>query len=120
MTRRRSLRIIPQDEHLRPRIRQLKAEHPFWGYRRLWAYLRVVEQQAVQKKRMLRLLREHHLLVQPNLRLQAKRTPRGRKPKPPKPHEWWGIEMTQVMVAGVGGVYIVVGLDWYTKQGVGS
>ena len=82
--------------------------------------MRFVEQQPVNKKRVLRLMREHHLLVQPNLRLKAKRTPRGSKPSPTKPNEWWGIEMTKLMVAGFGWIDIVVVLDWYTKKIVGS
>jgi hypothetical protein len=44
-----------------PRIQALKAEHPFWGDRRIWAYLRCVEQLPVNKKRIGRLMREHHL-----------------------------------------------------------
>jgi putative transposase len=106
-------------ERLVPRIQQLKAEHPFWGYRRIWAYLRFVEQVPVNKKRILRLMREHHLLVQPNLRLKAKRTPTGSKPRPMKLNEWWGIDMTKVMVTGCGWLHIVVVLDWYTKKIVG-
>jgi putative transposase len=94
--------VVQRDEALLPRIQQLKADHPFWGYRRIWAYLRFVEQQPVNKKRVLRLMREHHLLVQPNLRLKAKRTPMGSKPRPTKPNEWWGIDMTKVLVQGVG------------------
>jgi putative transposase len=78
-----------------------------------------VEQLAVHKKRSLRLIREHHLLVMPNRHLRAKRTPTSRKPQPTKPHEWWGIDMTNVMVEGVGWRYIVVVLDWYTKTIVG-
>jgi putative transposase len=111
--------VTQQDAHLLPRLQQLKAEHPFWGYRRIWAYLRFVEQVPVNKKRILRLMREHQLLVQPNLRLRAKRTPTGSKPRPTKPNEWWGIDMTKVLVQGFGWVYIVVVLDWYTKTIVG-
>jgi putative transposase len=69
--------------------------------------------------RILRLMREHHLLVPANLRLKAKRTPMGSKPRPTKPHEWWGIDMTKVLVEGFGWVYIVGVLDWYTKKIVG-
>ena len=32
-----------QQAALLERIRGLKAEHPFWGYRRIWAYLRYVD-----------------------------------------------------------------------------
>jgi hypothetical protein len=80
--------VAQRNEALVQRIRELKAEYPFWGYRRIWAYLHFVEQRPVDKKRILRLMREHYLLVQLNLGLKAKRTPTGRKPKPPKPNEW--------------------------------
>src|SRR5262245_19850839 len=111
--------VAHRNESLLQRIRELKAEHPFWGYRRLWAYLHFVERQPINKKRVLRLMREHNLLVTPNLRLKATRTPGKSKPKPTKPDEWWGIEMTKILVQGFGWVYIVVVLDWYIKMIVG-
>jgi putative transposase len=119
MTWQQSLRVVQRDESLLPRIQALKAEHPFWGSRRIWAYLRFREQLPVNKKRIWRLMREHPLLVPPNLRLKAKRTPTRSTPKPTKPNEWWGIDMTKVLVEGVGWVYIVIVLDWYTKAVVG-
>ncbi len=33
-------------------------------------------------------------------------------PKPTRSNEWWGIDMTKVMIEGFGRVYVVVGLDW--------
>jgi putative transposase len=111
--------VAERDDHLLPRIQALKAEHPFWGDRQIWAYLRFVEQLPVNKKCILRLMREHHLLVRPNRQLQAKRTPTRNKPKPTKPNEWWGLDMTTVMVEGVGWVDVVLVLDWYTKKIVG-
>jgi transposase InsO family protein len=119
MSRQPSLRVVQRNQGLLERIQALKAEHPFWGYRRIWAYLRFVEQLPVNKKRILRLMREHHLLVTPQQRLKAKRTPTRSKPKPTRPNEWWGIDMTKVLVQDVGWVYIVVVLDWYTKTIVG-
>jgi putative transposase len=119
MRRQRAPRVSPRDESLLLSIRALKAEHPFWGYRRIWAYLHFMEHQAVNKKRILRLMREHQLLVPPNLRLKAKRTPTRSKPKPLRPNEWWGIDMTKVLVEGFGWVYVVIVLDWYTKKIVG-
>jgi putative transposase len=115
MSRQPSPLVAQRNEYLLEHIRALKAEHPCWGYRRIWAYLHFVEQFAMHKKRSLRL----HLLVMPNRRLKAQRTPTGRQPKPTKSTEWWGREMTKVMGEGVGWSYIVVGLDWYTKTIVG-
>lgn len=100
------------------RIRQLKSEHPFWGYRRVWAYLRYVDGVIINKKRVLRLMKEHNLVVTPNSRLKAKRLSDKKKPRPNRPNEWWGIDMTKVMTEN-GWVYIVIVLDWYTKKIVG-
>jgi putative transposase len=110
MKRRRPLQVVQRDADLLPRIQQLKVEHPFWSYRRIWAYLRFVEQLPVNKKRVLRVMREHHLVVTPKRRL---------KPKLTKPNEWWGIDMTKVLVERFGWVDIVLVLDWYTKTIVG-
>ena len=79
-----------------------------------------MEQREVNKKHILCLLREHHLLVPPNLRLKAKRAISGSKLRPTKPHEWWGIDMTKVLVEGSGWIFIVVVLDWHTKVTVGD
>jgi putative transposase len=119
MSRQRSPLVAQRHASRLEQVQTLKAEHPFWGYRRLWAYLRFAEQLPVNKKRLLRLMREPHLLVRPNLRLKAKRTPTSRKPTPTPPHEWWGIDMTTVFGPGVGGIYLVVVLDWYTQAIVG-
>jgi putative transposase len=119
MSRHQSPLVAQRNESLLQRIQELKAEHPFWGRRRIWADLHFGEARAVNKKRVLRLMREDHLLVKPHLTLRAKRTPTGSKPRPTKPHEWWGIDMTKILVEDFGWVYIVVVLDWYTKKIVG-
>jgi putative transposase len=112
MSRHPSPLVAQRNAGLLQRIRELKAEHPFWGYRRLWAYLHFVERRPVNKQRGRRLRREHSLLVTPNLRLKAKRTPGKSTPQPTKPNAWWGIDMPQVLVPGFGWVYSVVVLDW--------
>lgn len=119
MRRRRSLAVARRNVGILTRILTLKADHPFWGYRRIWAYLRYVDGLPVNKKRILRVMRQYDLLVKPNLRLKATRTPTRSKPRPTAPNQWWGIDMTKVMVDGSGWMYLVVVLDWYTKKIVG-
>ena len=116
--RNRSEAVDFRNEKLVQKIKSIKAEHPFWGYRRVWAYLRYVDTQCVNKKRVYRLMKEHNLSVKPNTRLIAKRVSQRPKPRPDRPNQWWGIDMTKVMTDG-GWVYIVVVLDWYTKKIVG-
>lgn len=73
----------------------------------------------INAKRIYRLLKTNNLLVRPNLRLLAKRTINTSKPKPTKPNEWWGVDMTKVMIDSFGWVYVVLVKDWYTKKIVG-
>jgi len=119
MKRRVSANVTDRNLPTVERIRAIKADHPFWGYRRVWAHLKYVSGLEVNKKRILRLMREHDLLVKPNTHLKANRTPGRGKPRPTKPNEWWGIDMTKVMVTNFGWLYIVIVLDWYTKRILG-
>jgi hypothetical protein len=102
MSRHPSPLVARRHDALVQRLRELKAEHPFWGYRRIWPYWRFIEQRPVHKKRVLHLLREQQLLVRPHSQLQAKGTPMRSKPKPTQPNEWWGIDMTTELVEGFG------------------
>ena len=72
MSRQQSPSVAQRNAGLFRPGQALKAEHPFWDDRCIWAYLRVVEQRPVNKKRILRVLQEHHLVVQPNLRPKPK------------------------------------------------
>jgi len=99
MRRRRSPQVDQRNAPLRARIQALTADHPVWGYRRLWAHLRFAEGLAVNKTSILRLLREHDLVAKPN--------------------QWWGIDRTKVLVEPVGWVYLVLVLDWHTKKILG-
>jgi putative transposase len=119
MRRRRSPTVDRRNAPVLDRIQALKAEHPFWGYRRIWAHLHFAEGLAINKKRILRLMREHGLIVKANAQLKATRTPTRSKPRPTAPNQWWGIDMTKVMVEPLGWVYVVIVLDWYTKKIVG-
>jgi len=105
------------DEALLKRIRVICGDHPFWGYRRVWAWLRFREHYQVNKKRIYRLMRQADLLVKKRPK-PAKRTPRS-KPKATRPKQYWGIDMTKFLVESVGWVYLVIVLDWYTKKIVG-
>ena len=63
-------------------------------------------------------MKEHDLTVRPNQRLIAKRVSERPKPRPDRPKQWWGIDMTKVMTDS-GWVYVVIVLDWHTKKIVG-
>ena len=73
--RQESARIKERNLPIVERIREMKSEHPFWGYRRMWAYLKYVDGLEINKKRVLRLMQKNDLLVKPNAKLKASRVP---------------------------------------------
>lgn len=117
--RKRSAATEESDRAVLSIIRQLKAEHPFWGYRRIWAYLRFVERRGINKKRVYRLLGENSLLVKGDEKLKARRVSNQLKPHPEKPNSWWGVDMTKVLTRE-GWAYLVVVNDWFTKKTLGA
>lgn len=119
MNRQTSPKRAERDADLLQRIQSLKEEHPFWGYRRIWAHLKYADGMNANKKRIFRLMRLNELTVTPERRLKAKRTATRSKPRPTRPNEWWGIDMTKVMVESYGWIYITIVLDWHTKKIVG-
>ncbi len=102
-----------EDQIILAQIESIKSDHPFWGYRRVWAYLKYRQRQNINKKRIYRITEEHNLLVKPNLRLRTKRDNqlnRG-KPRASRPNEYWGTDMTKVMIPAFGWLYLVIVLD---------
>ena len=100
-------------------ILEIKGDHPYWGYRRVWAYLRYRENLPINKKRIYRLMKKYNLLIKKNIQLKACRTPLPSKPKPQKPNEIWGIDMTKIKITSWGWLYLVIVIDWFTKKIVG-
>jgi transposase InsO family protein len=116
--RRASSSVACRNESVVTRIRELKADHPFWGYRRVWATLRFTDKIVITPKRVLRLMRLHQLLVTAETKNKASRTPTKSKPQATASNQWWGIDMTKVMTAS-GWSYVVIVLDWFDKHIVG-
>jgi transposase InsO family protein len=106
------------DRELVELIKAIKLEHPFWGYRRVRAWVSKRLGKPVNHKRVYRLMKQHGLLVQIKY-YKAKRTPQGTKPKATHKNHWWGSDMTKFYVHTVGWVYLVIVLDWFTRKIVG-
>ena len=117
--RKKSQAVVERNNAVLAKIQAIKADHPDWGYRRVWAYLRYREGLLVNKKRIYRLLGQNNLLATQTRSNRAKRTPSRCKPKANKPNELWGIDMTKIMVDSWGWVYLHVVLDWASKKIVG-
>jgi transposase InsO family protein len=115
--RRASVSVVLRNEAIVVRLRELKSEHPFWGYRHCWAHLRYIDKLDVNKKRVYRLLKDHRLLATQTKHAVPRISTRS-KPRPDRLNQWWGIDMTKVMTQS-GWAYIVLVLDWYSKKVVG-
>ena len=113
------VRVLGEDElELITKIKEIKGKHPFWGYRRVWAWLRHREGIMVNQKRVRRLMKEHNLMATQTVH-KAKRKVLRDKPRADRPKQFWGIDMTKFIVNALGWVYLVIVLDWYTKKIVG-
>lgn len=119
MKRAKSLSVLRRNESLLVHIKEIKADHPLWGYRRIWSYLKYRQGLSVNRKRIYRILKEQNMLVTPQVRLKAKRGPMRSKPRAAKPNQFWGIDMTKILLSGWGWLYLVVVLDWHTKEIIG-
>jgi transposase InsO family protein len=117
--RKRSQKVVEADKPLLERIEPIKSEHPAWGYRRVWSYLKYRLDIPVGKNRIYRILKENRLLAMNRRKLKALRSSRYSKPSTDTPNELWGIDMTKVKVDSWGWLYLVVVKDWGSKKIVG-
>lgn len=99
------------------RIQELIRAHPFWGYRRVHAYLRHRCGFKVNRKRIYRLMKGSGLLVSPK-RYKPEREYR-RKPKATRPNQFWGTDMTKFWIRNTGWASLVLVEDWYSKNILG-
>lgn len=100
-------------------IRELKADHPAWGYRRVWSYLKYRRGLPINHKRVYRLMKINGLLVKRNQKLRSKRDPKTHKPKTIVPNEIWGMDMTKILIPSYGWAYLHIVIDWGSKKLVG-
>ena len=119
MKRAKSKTVIQRNQQLLEQIKAIKTDHPLWGYRRIWSYLKYRQGIPVNKKRVYLLMKENQMLVTKLVRLKAKRGPMRPKPVANRPNQFWGIDMTKIKLASWGWLYLCVVLDWYTKEIVG-
>lgn len=110
--------IDESKDRILEQIRAIKTDHPFWGYRRVRAYLVNKYKTKISFKRTYLIMKENGLLVDKK-RYKAKRTITRDKPRATHKNDWWGTDMTKFYVNNVGWLYLVVVIDWYTKKIIG-
>jgi hypothetical protein len=74
--------VIERNQILLNQIKEIKTDHPLWGYRRIWSYLRYRQGIPVNKKRIYRLMKEENLSISAKnikiIAVKGKVTLRGR------------------------------------------
>ena len=104
-----------EDEQLRRRLRELAAERPRFGYRRLHALLRR-EGAIVNHKRVERLYREEGLAVRRRTRKRVARDGRGRAALPGRPNQQWGIDFVSDALAWGRRIRLFTVVDVFTRE----
>ena len=97
-------------------IVEVAKDNPTDGYRMVWALTRRKLGVAINRKRVLRVMREHNLIQ------RRRREPRRRRPgffRVERPDQLWHLDMTSIWVAEHGWVYLMAAIDCCTRQIVG-
>jgi len=71
-------KVKEKDAEIIEKIKEIKTLHPFWGYRRITAWLRHRENIVINEKRVRRIMKEENLMMEAK-KYKAKRTPQRRK-----------------------------------------
>ena len=103
------------DGALRERLRELAAQRPRFGYRRLHALLRR-EGIVVNHKRVARLYRAEGLAVRCRKRRSRTRLRRGRPPAPSGVNQQWALDFLQDALASGRKIRLLSVIDVFTRE----
>ncbi len=108
------------DEELLRLIREDLVASPFVGegHRKVWARLKVLRQVRVSRKRVLRIMREHHLLSPRRVR-QGEGLLHEGTITTDAPNLMWGTDGARVLTAKDGWGWIFVGVEHFNSECVG-
>lgn len=105
----------PKDE-IEQAIVEVATDNPTDGYRMVWALTRRKLGVAINRKRVLRVMREHKLIQ------RRRREPRRKRPgffRVERPDQLWHLDMTSIWVAEHGWCYLMAAIDCCTREIVG-
>ncbi len=103
------------DEELRRRLRELAAERPRFGYRRLHVLLQR-EGISLNHKRIERRYRSEQLGVRRRARKRLTQDGRGRPDPPSRPNEPWAVDFVSDALAWGRRIRLVAVLDIWTRE----
>lgn len=115
--RSRCSRTVSTDPALVNWICELKAIHPFWGIRRVRAFMRKHTGLQLGRKRTARILRENNLLCS-RFKKRIHRTVKKRITAT-KINQVWSTDMTSFMLTNGVSLFLVLVMDIFTRRIVG-
>jgi putative transposase len=111
-------RVAVVDEVLATRLQRLIAQHPTFGYRRLWALLRFHEGLRINRKAVYRVLALNGWFVH-----QRRPTPRprvqGRCSRASRCNERWAMDVTHIDCGSDGWAHLAAVIDCHDREVVG-
>ncbi len=110
---RRSPQRRPPSGEVEEAIVEVAKANPTDGYRMVWALVRRRLGAAVNRKKVLRVMREQKLIQ------RRRREPRRRRPgffRVERPDQLWHLDMTSVWVAEHGWCYLMAAIDCCTRE----
>ena len=110
---RRAPQRRPPSGEVEEAIVEVAKENPTDGYRMVWALVRRKLGVRVNRKRVLRVMREQKLIQ------RRRREPRRRRPgffRVERPDQLWHLDMTSVWVAEHGWCYLMAAIDCCTRE----
>ncbi len=113
---RKKLRVSRAERSYDEHIVVACGEKPAYGYRRVTWWLRRKENLVVNRKRVLRVMRERGLLVR-SRRLRARRKKEWGRVEAAEPNQIWQSDMTKIWAGpAVGWAYLVSVIDCCTRE----
>jgi putative transposase len=111
-------RVRVVDEVLAARLQRLIAQHPTFGYRRLWALLRFHEGLPINRKAVYRVLVVkgwfvHQRCTTPRPRVQ------GRRSRARRSNERWAMDVTHIDCGADGWAHLAAVIDCHDRELVG-
>lgn len=110
-------RIMKDDPALVDWICELKAIHPFWGIRRVRAFMRKHTGLQLGRKRTARILRENNLLCS-RFKKRIHRTAKKRLTAT-KINQLWATDMTSFLLTNGVKLFLILVMDVFTRRIVG-
>lgn len=113
---RRAPQRRPPRDPVEEAIVEVAEENPTDGYRMVWALTRRKLGIQINRKRVLRVMREQRLIQ------RRRREPRRRRPgffRVERPDQLWHLDLTSVWVAEHGWCYLMAAIDCCTREIVG-